>query len=196
VAGVRPTAILLAAGLAVVLAACGGGDDESEDSGCAASGEANAKGQLTLIAAETKDAGDVMADASCQPLYVNDVDTDEKISCVGQCARVWIPVTLPGKGSVRAATPQPLGQIDLVKRPDGETQAVLNGQPLYRFSGDEEAGATNGDGVSDSFGGVQFEWSVLTLDEAGPKPGQSKPTTQLGRPGQPPPTPGAKPPGN
>jgi predicted lipoprotein with Yx(FWY)xxD motif len=167
----RAQAILLAAALVALLAACGGGDEDSEDSGCAATGEPNAKGQVTLIAAETKDAGDVIADAACQPLYVNDVDNEKKISCTGECARVWIPVTLPGKGSVRAVTPQQVGQVDLVKRPDGQTQVALNDKPLYRFSGDTEPGDTNGEGVSDSYAGVDYEWSVLTLDEAGPQPG-------------------------
>lgn len=166
IVGPRHIAILLAAIVVASLAACGGGDDASEGVACAESGEPNAKGELTIIAAETKEAGDVIADAACQPLYVNDVDTAQKITCVGECARVWIPVTVPAKGAVRAETPAQIGQIELVKRPDGDTQAVLNDQPLYRFSGDQDAGATDGEGVSDSFGGVDYEWSVLTLDEA------------------------------
>jgi predicted lipoprotein with Yx(FWY)xxD motif len=157
--------------LAGLLAACGGGDDESDTAACAESGDPTAKGQVTLVAAATKESGDVMADAACQPLYVNDVDSAEKISCVGECARVWIPFTLPAKGSVRAETPQQIGQVELLKRPDGETQVALNGQPLYRFSGDEEDGDTNGEGVGDSFGGTDYEWSVLTLGEAAPQEG-------------------------
>jgi predicted lipoprotein with Yx(FWY)xxD motif len=159
---------VIAAGLAGLLAACGGGDD-SEESGCAASGAPTAKGQVTLLAAETKEEGAVIADAACQPLYVNDVETDKKISCTDECANVWIPFTLPAKGSVRALTPEQIGQVALVERPDGKTQVSLNGQPLYRFSGDGEAGDTNGEGVSDSFGGVDYEWSVLTLEEAAPR---------------------------
>ena len=156
------------AGLAGFAAACGGGDDESDDTvACAESGAPTAEGQVSIVAAETKDAGIVMADAACQPLYVNDVDTSEKITCTGECAGVWIPFTLPAKGSVRTETPQQIGQVELVKRPNGETQVALNGHPLYRFSGDEEAGDTNGEGVSDSFGGTDYQWSVLALDEAG-----------------------------
>jgi predicted lipoprotein with Yx(FWY)xxD motif len=169
IVGARTTAILLAAWLAGFAVACGGGDDESEGIACAPSGAPDAKGEVKVIAAETKDSGEVIADAACQPLYVNDVDTAEKISCTGACARVWIPFTLPAKGSVRGETPQQIGLISLVKRPDGRTQVALNGLPLYRFSGDEEDGDTNGDGVSDSFGGTAYEWSVLTLEGAGPQ---------------------------
>jgi predicted lipoprotein with Yx(FWY)xxD motif len=189
--------MLLAAALAGFLAACGGGDDESDDAAaCAESGAPTAKGQVTLLAANTKESGVVMADAACQPLYVNDVDTSEKISCVGECARVWIPFTLPARGSVRAETPQQIGQVELVKRPDGETQVALNGQPLYLFSGDDEAGVTNGEGVSDGFGGTDYEWSVLTLEEAAaqaptssapqaPPPGAQAPPPGAQRPQQP-----------
>jgi predicted lipoprotein with Yx(FWY)xxD motif len=163
--------MLLAAGLAGFLAACGGGDEESEDAACAESAAPTAKGQVRLLAAATKDAGAVMADAACQPLYVNDVDTSEKITCVGACARVWIPISVPRKGSVQTETPQQIGTVSLVRRPDGKRQVTLNDQPLYRFSGDDEAGDTNGEGVGDSFGGTDYEWSVLTLDEAAPQKG-------------------------
>ena len=45
----------------------------------------------------------------------------------------------------------------------GGTQATVDGAPLYRFSADTAAGATNGDGIS-SFGGT---WHVVKADASG-----------------------------
>jgi Secreted repeat of unknown function len=37
---------------------------------------------------------------------------------------------------------------------------TLNGAPLYRFFQDTSPGTTNGNGIMDSFNGVNFTWHV------------------------------------
>lgn len=136
------------------------------------------------MAAEVEDAGEVLALADCTPLYTNDVDTGKRVRCAGECARVWVPVTLPKGGSVTTQTPIPVSGVTFVKRPDGRQQAVLNGKPLYTYSEESESGAS-GDGVTDDFGGTEFGWSVVTLAEAEPQPGQGPPpASQPGLGGQ------------
>ena len=52
-----------------------------------------------------------------------------------------------------------------MERPDGGgLQATFDGVPLYRFSEDGEAGATNGDGIEDAFGGAGFLWHAAVVD--------------------------------
>ena len=63
-----------------------------------------------------------------------------------------------------------------MERPDGGgLQATLDGIPLYRFSEDGEAGATNGDGVEDAFGDAGFVWHAAVVEAAAT--GGGPPTT-------------------
>ena len=48
--------------------------------------------------------------------------------------------------------------ISTITRPDGRRQVTFDGHPLYRYSADAGAGATNGDGVKDKFG----TWHLAT----------------------------------
>jgi Secreted repeat of unknown function len=102
---------------------------------------------------------------------VNDVDTERRIRCIGECARVWIPLTVEKDDTVTSQTPVPIGQVTIERRPDGRMQAALNGKPLYTYSEESETGAA-GNGVTDSFGGTEFSWSALSPEDAGPRPGQ------------------------
>lgn len=162
---------VLAVTFGVGLAACGG-DDDSADTGCAES--PGSKKEVTVIAANAEDVGEVLALADCTPLYTNDVDTDERVRCRGECARVWVPLTLPKGGSVTTQTPGLVGPVSFVQRPDGRRQAALNGKPLYTYSRESEDGAS-GDGVTDSFGGTDFSWSVMTLADAAPQASTTTP---------------------
>jgi len=48
--------------------------------------------------------------------------------------------------------------VDTIARTDGSPQVTYNGHPVYLFSGDQQSGDTNGEGVS-AFGG---SWYVLS----------------------------------
>ena len=49
--------------------------------------------------------------------------------------------------------------------PDGDQQVTLDGKPLYTFAQDGTGEAT-GDGVTDSFGGTSFTWTVASAGSA------------------------------
>jgi hypothetical protein len=55
----------------------------------------------------------------------------------------------------------------------GGQQVTENRAPLYRFSGDQAAGATNGDGIN-SFGGT---WHVVKVGTGGGATGSTSPST-------------------
>jgi predicted lipoprotein with Yx(FWY)xxD motif len=48
--------------------------------------------------------------------------------------------------------------VGTIARTDGSPQVTYNGHPVYLFSGDQQPGDTNGEGVS-AFGG---SWYVLS----------------------------------
>ena len=68
----------------------------------------------------------------------------------------WPPLLASGTATVgNGAKASLLGEST---RSDGKQQVTYNGHPVYRFSGDQKAGDTNGQGVN-VFGG---SWYVLT----------------------------------
>jgi len=93
--------------------------------------------------------GTYLVDGLGLSLYTFDNDTEDNVStCVDDCAGNWPPLLLlPG------FTPVPGEGVDGVlatfERPDATVQISYDGKPLYYYSGDAEAGETNGDGVGD-----------------------------------------------
>lgn len=48
----------------------------------------------------------------------------------------------------------------MIARSDGTRQVTLDGAPLYRFFQDSSPGTINGNGIKDSFNGLNFTWHV------------------------------------
>ena len=82
---------------------------------------------------------------------------------------IWIPLTVTS-GQQPSAPDELSGELGTVQRPDGSSQVALDGQPLYTFSFDNDAGDANGDGEEDSFDGVDFTWHVATPTGEAPAP--------------------------
>ena len=57
--------------------------------------------------------------------------------------------------------------LGTIKRPDGSTQVVLDGRPLYTFSFDHGAGQVGGDGQTDSFDGTELHLARGHADRPG-----------------------------
>ena len=87
------------------------------------------------------------------------MDTASKIACTGECASIWVPLAAPSGGQPTSDDSSVNGKIGTVDRPDGTTQVTFDGMPLYTFVQDSP-GQDTGDGVSDSFGGTSFVWTV------------------------------------
>jgi len=88
-------------------------------------------------------------------LYTFDNDLVSATStCYDECAQNWPPVI------VTDGAASGLQNLSTITRADGTQQAAFNGQPLYFFIGDVEAGNTNGDGA----GGV---WHLVEVGKIG-----------------------------
>jgi predicted lipoprotein with Yx(FWY)xxD motif len=89
-------------------------------------------------------------------LYLFRGDSGTKSTCFGACAAAWPPLQAAGKPTVgRGADAALLGTTT---RSDGEQQVTYNGHPLYLYAGDENAGDTRGQGLTDYGAG----WYVLS----------------------------------
>jgi predicted lipoprotein with Yx(FWY)xxD motif len=77
-------------------------------------------------------------------------DEDGKSSCYDDCAVTWPAFTVRGKAM--AGPGVEVDWLATAERRDGTTQVTYKGMPLYYFSGDQQPGDSNGQGV----GGVWF----------------------------------------
>jgi predicted lipoprotein with Yx(FWY)xxD motif len=89
----------------------------------------------------------VLTNAKGFTLYSFAPDTATKSACNGACATAWPPQ--PASATVTSP-------YTSIKRPDGITQLVFNGHPLYTFTGDTAPGTASGNGVN-AFGGLWHE---------------------------------------
>jgi predicted lipoprotein with Yx(FWY)xxD motif len=118
----------------------------------AEAGEVEAGG-APVAQAET-DLGTVLVDGEGNTLYGFTKDTAGTPTCVADCADAWPALTVEGGELPEGLDPEVFSIVD---RPDGTRQLKAGKWPLYRFSGDAEAGETNGQGS----GGV---WFVVAPD--------------------------------
>ena len=146
----RRTSMLFVVALALVAAACSesttagsAGTTSTSSSTSVPTAEPVAPGPVTIEVAGTE-VGDVLTDGDGQSLYVYLLDDEATISCVDACRATWIPVLLDGKLSVSGGIDRALFEERELE--DGTVQLAIGGQPLYRYAGDLETGAVNGQG--------------------------------------------------
>jgi predicted lipoprotein with Yx(FWY)xxD motif len=87
---------------------------------------------------------------------------------------VWPPLMLPA-GSTKATGGSGVTGLATVAANGGQ-QVTANGLPLYYFSGDQAAGATDGDQIN-SFGGI---WNIVKASGGGSSPSTTPATTSGG----------------
>src|SRR5262249_54281772 len=80
-------------------------------------------------------------------VYVFEKDKHGRSACYGACATYWPPLLTPAKP--RAGKGLHAALVGISKRTDGKRQVTYAGHPLYAFVGDQKAGQTNGEGLTD-----------------------------------------------
>ncbi|GAA4615382.1 COG4315 family predicted lipoprotein [Saccharopolyspora hordei] len=107
-------------------------------------------GAIMVRAQPVAGLGSVLAGPDGRSVYLFEEDRDGQPRCLDACAEDWPPLTTtdpPAAGPDVA--PDLLGTV---VRPDGATQVVYNGHPLYYYVGDDVPGQANGHGVLSSGG--------------------------------------------
>jgi len=154
--------------MALAAAGCGGDDNGNGGGTTAANESSTASGGGATIAAQSEgDLGMILVDSNGRTIYLFEKDSGTKSSCFGGCASAWPPVRASGKPTTGGGLTASLGTTP---RSDGAAQVTYNGHPLYLFAGDQAAGDTTGQGLTE-FGGSWF-----ALNTAG-DPVTTKPST-------------------
>jgi predicted lipoprotein with Yx(FWY)xxD motif len=151
--------------LAFGLAACGGDDSSSTDTGSSAAeasaqdgsgGAGDNSAPAGVYRADTEKFQELLFDEFGYTLYRFDKDKGSTSTCYGACAKEWPPLLTEGKPVAYAVIPSKLGTTE---RKDGTTQVTYFGHPLYNYVGDQEKGNATGEvlgqGVK-SFGGTWY----------------------------------------
>jgi predicted lipoprotein with Yx(FWY)xxD motif len=146
----------LAGAAAVALCAlatvgCGGGGYGESAATAAASGH-----HASIGAANVGGLGTILVDPKGRTLYLFRSDSGPESTCSGACAATWPPLRATGKPTVGGGADASL--VGTTSRADGEHQVTYNGHPLYLYAGDEKAGDTRGQGLTDFGAG----WYVLS----------------------------------
>ena len=153
----RSTPITVLAGVAAVAltalatVGCGGGGYGDSAATAAAGGP-----RASIGTSNGGGLGTILVDSKGRTLYLFRSDSGSRSTCLGACAGTWPPLTASGKRSVSARAAASL--VGTSTRPDGERQVTYNDHPLYLYAGDEKAGDTRGQGLTDFGAG----WYVLS----------------------------------
>jgi predicted lipoprotein with Yx(FWY)xxD motif len=89
--------------------------------------------------------GAILTDARGRTLYGLANDANGRSTCYQQCAQAWPPVV--AQSPPQAAQGINPALLTAAPRQDGRMQVMYGKWPLYYFSGDQQAGQTNGQGV-------------------------------------------------
>ncbi len=97
--------------------------------------------------------------AQGRTLYALSPETATHLLCKStECLSFWPPLTVPKRTSKIKLAAGVHGTPGILHRGNGTLQVTLNGQPLYRYSGDHANGEVNGQDLK-SFGGT---WHALS----------------------------------
>lgn len=169
----RLTATIAAAGVAVVVAACGSA--ARPKSGASGSGaHAPATASSATVKTARSPLGTYLVGPSGRALYLWVADSKNKSRCSGACASVWPP--LAAKDGPTAAGGVQASLLGTINGPGGHKQITYHGHPLYYYAADSHAGTTAGQG-SDGFGAkwwlVSAAGAAITGKNAGTGGGAS-----------------------
>jgi predicted lipoprotein with Yx(FWY)xxD motif len=163
--------------MALIATACGtSGGGNTSTSGGAAGASATGTSSGAVASTATVDGQPVLVSADGHTLYNAQDESPGHISCVQDCTNIWKPV-LATQRQAQMTGSALAKQLTVVARPDGGTQLVYAGHPLYVFAL-EAPHQMRGDGVEDDFAGTHFQWSATATgasSTAGPTMG-SKPS--------------------
>jgi predicted lipoprotein with Yx(FWY)xxD motif len=139
-----PALLAVGAVSALTLSACGSSSYTAAPQAAAPSGTTSAHG---FHVASTS-LGRVVVDAQGRTVYMLTADSMNHATCDAGCQQYWPPAPT-GHGSGVTA------KVAATALPGGGSTATVGGRPVYTYSGDQNAGDVNGEGVNE-FGGTWY----------------------------------------
>jgi predicted lipoprotein with Yx(FWY)xxD motif len=155
-------AALAAAG--AIAAGCGGNNNSGSGGstsgggggiygGGSSSPTTSGQSGVGTVKTTSSNVGTVLVDGNGRTLYLFQKDQPNQSACSGACASAW-PAD-PSSGTPKAGSGVKASLLGTIKRSDGITQVTYNKHPLYRYSGDTQAGQQNGQGLN-AFGALWY----------------------------------------
>ncbi|MGP4017840.1 COG4315 family predicted lipoprotein [Saccharopolyspora sp. 5N708] len=140
----------LAGGVLALVAACVPSGEVADGSGVGTPPPPTTAPPVTGVVVvvqthEVPNLGTVLTGPDGRTVYLFDKDSSPQSTCLAGCAKDWPPLTTTGPPVAGAAVNPAL--LTTSKRPDGSTQVVYNGHPLYYYIGDELPGQADGGGL-------------------------------------------------
>lgn len=132
----------------LVLAACSGSSKSASSATTSVTSTPVTSVSMTVSIGTTK-LGRVLVNSAGRTLYMYDKDTGGFSKCSGACVTVWPPLVVTGPPTFGAGLSASM--FSTITRSEGTKQLVVDGHPLYTYSGDTKAGDTTGQGLGDFF---------------------------------------------
>ncbi|MEA2197896.1 MAG: hypothetical protein QOJ25_1947 [Solirubrobacteraceae bacterium] len=92
--------------------------------------------------------GAVLVNAQGHTLYIFVPDNDQKVTCVGGCAAVWPPASVPSGQTAAAAGGVKQSLLGSDPNPAGGLVITYAGWPLYTYIADGTSGSATGQGIN------------------------------------------------
>ncbi len=162
---------------ALAAAGCGGTASGNGPSAANAGMKPASSSAAPKVSTAQTSVGTVVVNGEGRTLYLFAKDTGPTSTCSGACAANWPPFTAPSTPT--AAGGVPASALSLVKRSDGRRQVVLDGHPLYSYTGDQAAGQLTGQSL-DAFGAKWFTVSPAGKRITASAPSGGASTTRYG----------------
>jgi len=106
-----------------------------------------------LVSVRKTALGSILVDARGRALYLFEKDVKGVSMCSSACASYWPPLT--SQAAPRAGSGVHKSLLALGKARNGVRQVLYAGHPLYTFVGDNHAGQTAGEGLT-NFGAAWY----------------------------------------
>lgn len=131
-------------------------DDGTDDDGM---GDDGGMGDAVTLELGESEVGEHLVDGDGNTVYLFTSDEQGEPTCTGGCADNWPAVTADGEVDVGDGLDE--GLVGSTAREDGTEQVTYNDWPLYYFSGDQQPGDVNGQGVGDVWFVVDAEGEAI-----------------------------------
>ena len=130
----------------LILSACGTTTTNVLGGGAPTSTASGGSALISTRTASVKGTSEmILTNAQGMTLYYFMSDTSTSVACKAGCISIWPPLLAPN-GNAPTSSASLSGSLSILNAANGQ-QVTYNGHPLYTYSGDQNPGDTNGEGI-------------------------------------------------